>query len=137
MTVASPSAGPARTGTAPVLAGRRLSKRYGDLVALNDVDFQAADGEAVGIVGPNGAGKSTLLKLIAGIYPIDSGRIRTAGRVAPLIELGVGFRPELPARENIMINAVMMGLSRAEARDRISGSRTTRRACAAGWGFPS
>jgi ABC-type polysaccharide/polyol phosphate transport system ATPase subunit len=89
------------------------------LHVLEDVSFDVRQGEVFGIVGPNGAGKSTLLKLIAGIYPIDSGRVRTAGRVAPLIELGVGFRPELPARENIMINAVMMGLSRAEARDRI------------------
>jgi ABC-type polysaccharide/polyol phosphate transport system ATPase subunit len=89
------------------------------LSVLEDVSFDVRQGEVFGIVGPNGAGKSTLLKLIAGIYPIDGGRIRTAGRVAPLIELGVGFRPELPARENIMINAVMMGLSRAEARRRI------------------
>ena len=80
MTVASPSAGPARTGTPPVLAGRRLSKRYGDLVALNDVDFQAADGEAVGIVGPNGAGKTTLLNVLAGAVRPTAGAVAFDGR---------------------------------------------------------
>jgi ABC-type polysaccharide/polyol phosphate transport system ATPase subunit len=92
-------------------AGPRLS-------VLEDITFDVHQGEVFGVVGPNGAGKSTLLKLIAGIYPINQGRIRVAGRVAPLIELGVGFRPELPARENVMLNAVMMGLSRAEAKRR-------------------
>jgi ABC-2 type transport system ATP-binding protein len=86
--------------------------------ALRDVSFALPRGEVLGVIGRNGAGKSTLLKLIAGIYPIDSGRIMAGGRVAPLIELGVGFRPDLPARPNIMLNGVMMGLSAAEARRR-------------------
>jgi len=72
----------------------------------------------MGVVGPNGAGKSTLLKLIAGIYNFERGTIRVAGRVAPLIELGVGFRPDLPAPDNILLNGVMMGLTPAEARRR-------------------
>jgi len=97
---------------------RQVRNKGARLTVLEDITFDVHRGEVFGIVGPNGAGKSTLLKLIAGIYPIDSGRIRAAGRVAPLIELGVGFRPELPARENIQLNAVMMGLSRAEARRR-------------------
>jgi ABC-type polysaccharide/polyol phosphate transport system ATPase subunit len=85
---------------------------------LRNVSFDVRSGEAMGCVGPNGVGKSTLLKLIAGIYGIDSGSIRVAGKVAPLIELGVGFRPDLPARENIHLNGVMMGLTPAEARRR-------------------
>jgi len=97
---------------------RQVRRKGARLTVLEDITFDVHRGEVFGIVGPNGAGKSTLLKLIAGIYPIDSGRIRAAGRIAPLIELGVGFRPELPARENIQLNAVMMGLSRAEARQR-------------------
>src|SRR4051812_44060525 len=97
---------------------RQVRRQGARLRVLEDITFDVRQGEVFGIVGPNGAGKSTLLKLIAGIYPIDSGRIRAAGRIAPLIELGVGFRPELPARENIQLNAVMMGLSRAEARRR-------------------
>jgi ABC-2 type transport system ATP-binding protein len=97
---------------------RQIRRKGARLTVLEDITFDVHRGEVFGVVGPNGAGKSTLLKLIAGIYPIDSGRIRVAGRVAPLIELGVGFRPELPARENILLNAVMMGLTPAEARRR-------------------
>jgi ABC-2 type transport system ATP-binding protein len=104
---------------APLRERIRQTRRKGPrLSVLEDLSFDVHQGEVFGVVGPNGAGKSTLLKLIAGIYPIDKGRIRVAGRVAPLIELGVGFRPELPARENILINGVMMGLSPAEAKRR-------------------
>ena len=76
-------------------------------------------GEFFGIVGRNGSGKSTLLKILAGIYQADAGAIRMAGRVAPFIELGVGFNNELTARENVALNGVMMGLSRREARRRL------------------
>jgi ABC-type polysaccharide/polyol phosphate transport system ATPase subunit len=88
------------------------------LHVLREVGFDVRSGEVMGCVGANGVGKSTLLKLIAGIYTLDSGTIRVAGKVAPLIELGVGFRPDLPARENILLNGVMMGLTPAEARRR-------------------
>lgn len=88
------------------------------LEALKDVSFDVRRGEFFGIVGRNGSGKSTLLKILASIYAQDAGRVRTAGRVAPFIELGVGFNPELPARENITLNGVLMGLSRREARER-------------------
>ena len=70
------------------------------------------------LVGRNGSGKSTLLKCLAGIYQADSGTMRLAGRLSPFIELGVGFNPDLPARDNVMINAVMMGLNPAVARER-------------------
>jgi ABC-type polysaccharide/polyol phosphate transport system ATPase subunit len=83
---------------------------------LQDVSFEVASGEFFGIVGRNGSGKSTLLKCLAGIYGVDSGEIRVAGRLSPFIELGVGFNPDLTARENVVINAVMLGLSPAEAR---------------------
>jgi ABC-type polysaccharide/polyol phosphate transport system ATPase subunit len=92
---------------------------YRELRALRDVSFEVRRGEFFGIVGRNGSGKSTLLKLLAGIYKADSGTIRTAGRVAPFIELGVGFNPDLSARENVELNGVMMGLSRREARARL------------------
>src|SRR4051794_32816672 len=89
---------------------------YRELRALRDVSFDVHRGEFFGIVGRIGSGKSTLLKILASIYRADAGRIRTAGRVAPFIELGVGFNHELTARENVELNGVMMGLSRQEAR---------------------
>ncbi len=92
---------------------------YRELHALRGITFQVHRGEFFGIVGRNGSGKSTLLKVLASIYRADSGRIRMAGRLAPFIELGVGFNPELTARENVELNGVMMGLGRREARRRL------------------
>ena len=85
---------------------------------LKGISFDVKQGEFFGIVGRNGSGKSTLLKCMAGIYKVDRGRIATAGRVAPFIELGVGFNMDLTAYENVTINGVMMGLSQREARSR-------------------
>ena len=85
---------------------------------LRGVSFDIGSGEFFGIVGRNGSGKSTLLKCLAGIYKADDGRIRVAGRLAPFIELGVGFNPDLTALDNVVLNAVMMGLSPKQARDR-------------------
>jgi ABC-type polysaccharide/polyol phosphate transport system ATPase subunit len=85
---------------------------------LRGVSFDIGSGEFFGIVGRNGSGKSTLLKCMAGIYQADRGEIRVAGRLAPFIELGVGFNPDLTALDNVVLNAVMMGLSPKEARDR-------------------
>jgi ABC-type polysaccharide/polyol phosphate transport system ATPase subunit len=92
---------------------------YRELRALRDVSFDVHKGEFFGVVGRNGSGKSSLLKIMASIYAADGGRIRMAGRVAPFIELGVGFNPELTARENVVLNGVMMGLSRREAARRL------------------
>ncbi len=88
------------------------------LPALEDVGFEVRSGEFFGIVGRNGSGKSTLLKCLAGIYALDSGLIDVQGRLSPFIELGVGFNPDLTARDNVLINAIMLGLSRKEARRR-------------------
>jgi ABC-2 type transport system ATP-binding protein len=87
--------------------------------ALYGVSFDIRAGEFFGIVGRNGSGKSTLLKILASIYKADSGRIRMRGRPAPFIELGVGFDQELAAHENVVLNGVMMGLPRREARRRL------------------
>jgi ABC-type polysaccharide/polyol phosphate transport system ATPase subunit len=92
---------------------------YRELHALRNVSFDVRRGEFFGIVGRNGSGKSTLLKILASIYKADAGTIRMAGRLAPFIELGVGFNPELSARENVVLNGVMMGLSQREARRRL------------------
>src|SRR4051812_1042809 len=91
---------------------------YEELNVLRSISFDVHDGEFFGIVGRNGSGKSTLLKCLAGIYGADAGQIRVAGRMSPFIELGVGFNPDLTARENVIINAVMMGLTPREARAR-------------------
>ena len=92
--------------------------RINEFQVLKDVSFEVRPGEFFGILGRNGSGKSTLLKCLAGIYRADSGRILLSGQVAPFIELGVGFNAEMTARENVVINAVMMGLSPAEAKVR-------------------
>jgi len=92
---------------------------YQGLRALDDVSFEIREGEFFGILGRNGSGKSTLLKLLASIYRADAGRIRLAGRLAPFIELGVGFNDELTARENAVLNCVMMGFSVADAQRRL------------------
>jgi len=88
------------------------------LHALRGVSFAVEPGEFFGIVGRNGSGKSTLLKCLAGIYSVDSGSIYINGRMSTFIELGVGFNPDLPARDNAMLNATMLGLSPREARRR-------------------
>ena len=92
--------------------------RYDRLEALKDVSFVVPRGEFFGIVGRNGSGKSTLLKCMAGIYRVDSGGVYLNGRVSTFIELGVGFNPDLAARDNVLLNAVMLGLSPSEAAER-------------------
>jgi ABC-type polysaccharide/polyol phosphate transport system ATPase subunit len=87
--------------------------------ALRGVSFTVESGEFFGVVGRNGSGKSTLLKCLAGIYRLDGGRMRVAGRLSPFIELGVGFHQEMAARENIVMNGVMLGLTPDEARARV------------------
>ena len=96
------------------LRGRSFDR----LRALEDVSFEVAQGEFFGVVGRNGSGKSTLLRCLAGIYHLDRGGIAVAGRVSPFIELGVGFNPELTARDNVILNALMLGLTPKEARDK-------------------
>jgi len=94
------------------------STDYDELRAVQDISLEIGTGEFFGIVGRNGSGKSTLLKCIAGIYGVDTGRISVAGRLSPFIELGVGFNMDLTARDNVIINAIMLGLSRRDARAR-------------------
>jgi ABC-type polysaccharide/polyol phosphate transport system ATPase subunit len=91
---------------------------YDEFRALRDVSFAVEPGEFFGIVGRNGSGKSTLLKCMAGIYKVDTGDVYVNGRLSTFIELGVGFNPDLAARDNVIINAVMLGLTPREARER-------------------
>ena len=96
------------------------TRQFDELHAVDDVSLEIAQGEFFGIVGRNGSGKSTLLKCLAGIYQTDSGTLEVNGRLSPFIELGVGFNPELTARDNAIINAIMLGLSRKEAQQRFA-----------------
>jgi ABC-type polysaccharide/polyol phosphate transport system ATPase subunit len=86
--------------------------------AVSNVSFAVEQGEFFGIVGRNGSGKSTLLKLIAGIYQTSTGEIWVNGRMSTFIELGVGFNPDLAARDNVILNGIMLGLTPGQARDR-------------------
>lgn len=92
-----------------LLKGKLL---YNDFVALSHVSFDVHKGEIVGLVGLNGAGKSTLLKIIAGVLKPTEGKVITRGTIAPLIEVGAGFDPELTARENVYLNGAILGHDR-------------------------
>ena len=95
---------------------RRLRGRMerDELVALRDVTATILAGERVGVIGPNGAGKSTLFRAIARVRRPSSGRVTVRGRVAPLLELGLGFHHELTGRENVVLQGTMLGFSRRE-----------------------
>jgi len=92
----------------------KRSVRYDDYLALQSVSLQAYRGEMLGIIGPNGAGKSTLLKVAARVLKPRSGRVWISGRIAPMLECGAGFHPELTGRENIFLNGTLLGLTRKE-----------------------
>jgi lipopolysaccharide transport system ATP-binding protein len=98
------------------LPSRNDALRRDEFFALKDVSFEVEKGEVFAVIGPNGAGKSTLLKILGGILPPDAGRAEVRGRTGALIELGAGFHPLLSGRENISLNAAILGLSRDELR---------------------
>ncbi len=98
------------------LKGRRVARQT--LWALRDVSLNVCRGESLGIIGPNGAGKSTLLKVISGVLKPAEGRVNVKGKLAPLIELAAGFDEELTGRENIFLNASILGFSRREIEER-------------------
>ena len=91
------------------------------LEALDELSFEVQRGEFFGVVGPNGSGKSTLLKCIAGIYGTDAGYVAVTGRLSPFLEMGVGFKEEFTARENVVLNGTLLGLSPAQIRERMDG----------------
>ncbi|MFT3735718.1 MAG: ABC transporter ATP-binding protein [Rhodocyclaceae bacterium] len=100
------------------LFGGRQRQLYREHWALRDVSFELKPGEAVGVLGRNGAGKSTLLQIIAGTLTPSAGAVRTTGRITALLELGSGFNPEFTGRENVFLNAQILGMSRREVQER-------------------
>src|SRR5437588_1816204 len=123
----------------PAIELRKVSKRYWKLeeqamllrsvlpftrptrspiYALRDIDLKVGQGETLGIIGRNGAGKTTLLRLMAGVTQPSHGVVRTAGRVAPLISVGIGFHHEMSGRENIYVNGMLLGLSARQIAER-------------------
>ena len=99
--------------TVALVKGRDISD---DFKALDDVSFTVQQGESIGLMGLNGSGKSTLLKLINGIMRPDAGSVLTRGRIAGLIATGAGFHPQLTGRENVYLNAAILGMSEQETR---------------------
>ncbi len=91
-----------------------------DFVTLRDFSFSVYRGETFGIIGKNGSGKSTTLGLIAGVLKQSGGTIRINGRVSPLLELGAGFHPELTGRDNIILNGILLGLTRSQVEERLA-----------------
>jgi ABC-2 type transport system ATP-binding protein len=112
-----------RINTDHVQSFKERALRFGrvsheDFWALRDIDFEVAEGETVGLLGHNGSGKSTLLKCIGGIMRPTTGEIQTRGRLASLLELGAGFHPELTGRENVFLNASILGIGRRDIEKR-------------------
>lgn len=99
--------------TVAALKGRDISDTF---PAVDDVSFTVEQGESIGLMGLNGSGKSTLLKMINGVMRPDRGTVLTRGRIAGLIATGAGFHPQLSGRENIYLNAAILGMSEAETR---------------------
>ena len=100
---------------------RRLRRRvaYDEFAALRSVSFDVADGENVGVIGRNGAGKSTMFKAICRVVRPSGGRLIVRGRIAPLLELGLGMNAELTGRENVMLQGALLGFSRSAMRERL------------------
>ena len=110
-----------RIGSLKEYAIRRLKRQvaYDDFEALHAIDLSISAGERVGLIGRNGAGKSTLFRVISRVLPPAEGRVYVAGRIAPILELGLGFHGELTGRENVMLQGALLGFSRAETRRRL------------------
>jgi ABC-type polysaccharide/polyol phosphate transport system ATPase subunit len=109
-----------RAGTIKEFAIQSVKRKVkkDELWAVRDVSFQVAPGEVFGVIGPNGAGKSTLMKMVARVLPPTKGRVVVRGVVAPMIELGAGFNPEMTAYENLILYGTLLGRTPTQMRER-------------------
>jgi len=105
-------------GALQILEGKRFT--YEEFWALKAINFNVNQGEFIGVIGENGSGKSTLLKVIANILRPDRGRVKAFGKIAPILELGVGFHPDLTLKENVLVYGSIMGLKNSEVKKRVS-----------------
>ena len=94
--------------------------RVQNYIALTDISFEVAPGEVMAIIGKNGAGKSTLLKILARVLPPSTGTVKISGSIAPMIELGAGFHPEMSGAENVLLYSTLMGRDVGKTRSRIN-----------------
>jgi lipopolysaccharide transport system ATP-binding protein len=102
-----------------LLRGLRRMEPAEQFWALRDVSLSIAPGRMVGVIGPNGAGKSTLLRLIGSVGRPDEGSVEVRGRIGALLDLGVGFHPDLTGRENVFVSGIIAGLTRREVAQRL------------------
>lgn len=103
------------------ITGILRDNSYEDLSALKTISFKVKKGETLGIIGENGSGKSTLLKILAGVMQPDTGTVKVDGKIAPFLELGVGFQPELTAMENVRLFCSIMGMDRKKIDEKLNG----------------
>ena len=103
-----------------VLSNQSNSGQQKTLKALDDISFNVTKGEVLGIIGLNGSGKTTLLRIIAGVYKPNSGSVKMKGRLSPLLQLGTGFQGDLDARENIIMNGMLLGISKSEIKKKVN-----------------
>jgi len=105
-------------GVLQILEGKRFT--YEEFWALKAVNFSVEYGESIGVIGENGSGKSTLLKVMANILRPDRGKVKASGKIAPILELGVGFHPDLTVKENVLVYGSIMGLKNREVKKRMN-----------------
>ena len=101
-----------------IYPSRKARPQSGEMWALRDVSFEVKQGEVLGLIGRNGAGKSTALKILSRVTAPTKGEVRVKGRIASLLEVGTGFHPDLTGRENIFVNGAILGMTKAEIRNK-------------------